>query len=178
MHDPTSTALSASRSRRGRGASHRVVGAGLAVLLGIAGFTGCTQESPKPEPTPTATGQADGGITEITDAPGSGEGLVGALSDTQVTTCELGDGQWDVAGTVTNSSDAAASYRIYVSLLNTAGDTRSLTQVNVEPIDAGAEAEWSAVVPLDEKDLNCVLRVERYAANAAEETESTEDADG
>lgn len=155
------------RSHR-MGASARVAAAGLAVVFGIAGFAGCTQGDPAPTPSPTDTAQAEAGITDIVDTPGSGEGLVGALSDTKVTTCELGDGEWNVTGTVTNSSDAGASYRIYVSLLNETGDTRSLTQVNVDPLDPGAETEWSTAVPLDEKDLNCVLRVERYAVAAEE----------
>lgn len=145
--------------------TRRMLGAGLAVLLGVAGLSACTgEQKPDPTPTPTATAQTDVSITDISDAPGSGEGLVGALADTTVETCELGDGVWDVAGTVTNSSDAPASYRIYVSLLAEGGETRSLTQVDVEPLDAGAETEWETTVDLDEKDLSCVLRVERYAA--------------
>jgi hypothetical protein len=161
------------------GVSRRVIGVGLALLIGVAGLSGCTSEEPKPTPTPTATEQTEAGITEITDTPGSGEELVGALADTQVTTCELADGQWNVAGTATNSSDAPATYRIYVSLLTAGGDTRSLTQVNVDPLDPGAEAEWSTTVALDEEDLNCVLRVERYAVAAEQPApEETTDSEG
>ena len=156
------------------GAQHvggrRMLGAGLAVLLGVAGLSACTSDA-QPKPTPTTTSTAQAGITEITDAPGSGAGLVGALADKQVETCELADGAWNVAGTVTNSSEASASYRIYVSLLTEGGDTRSLTQVNVDPIDAGTETEWSTTVAVNEKDLSCVLRVERYAAEAPVEGE-------
>ncbi|WP_314645785.1 hypothetical protein [uncultured Microbacterium sp.] len=143
--------------------TRRMLGAGLALVLGVAGLSACTGDAkPDPTPTPTAT-EASAGVTDITDAPGSGEGLVGALADTTVETCEQGDGAWDVAGTVTNSSEAAASYRIYVSLLTAGGETRALSQVDVEPIDAGAETEWSTSIDLDEEDLSCVLRVERYA---------------
>ncbi len=144
--------------------TRRMLGAGVALVLGVAGLSACTGDAkPDPTPTPTAT-EASAGVTDITDAPGSGEGLVGALADTTVETCERGDGAWDVAGTVTNSSEASASYRIYVSLLTEGGETRALTQVDVEPIDAGAETEWSTSIDLDEEDLSCVLRVERYAA--------------
>lgn len=155
-----------------------MLGAGLAVLIGVAGLAGCTPDGPKPTPSATATGPAEGGVTDITDAPGTGEGLVGALSDTQVTTCELADGQWAVEGTATNSSDTSATYRIYVSLLTAGGDTRSLTQVDVEPLEPGAETKWSTTVAVDEEDLNCVLRVERYAVAAEPEPEETPDSDG
>lgn len=136
-----------------------------ALLVTGGALTGCTNTAPEPTPTPTATEtEAAPGITDIQDTPGSGEGLVGALSDTQVATCERDGDAWTVDGTVKNSSDAAASYRIYVSLLTASGETRALTQVNVDAIDAGAESEWSTSVDLAEDDLDCVLRVERYAA--------------
>jgi hypothetical protein len=68
-----------------------------------------------------------------------------------------------VAGTVTNSSDGPASYRIYVSLLTAATDTRALTQVDVAEVAPGATEEWSTDAAVAEDDLSCVLRVERYA---------------
>jgi PBP1b-binding outer membrane lipoprotein LpoB len=133
----------------------------LAILL-----AGCTSDAaPKPTPTPTASETApEPGITDITDTPGSGEGLVGALADSAVETCERSGDAWKVAGTVTNSSDAAATYRIYVSLLNAATDTRALTQVDVAEVAPGATEDWSTDVAVAEDDLSCVLRVERYAA--------------
>ncbi|WP_197491792.1 hypothetical protein [Microbacterium sp. H83] len=148
-----------------RPAATGVVAAGIAVALGLA-LAGCTDGGPEPSPTPTATETeaAEAGVTDIVDTPGSGEGLVGALADAEVTTCELSDDHWEVAGTVTNSSDAAASYRIYVSLLTEGGDTRSLTQVNVDPTDPGASAEWATTVAVQDEALDCVLRVERYAS--------------
>ncbi|MEV4735059.1 MULTISPECIES: hypothetical protein [unclassified Microbacterium] len=146
-----------------RPAATGVVVAGIAVALGLV-LTGCTDTAPEPTPTPTATEEAPAGITDITDTPGSGEGLEGALADAEVTTCELAGDHWEVAGTVTNSSAAAASYRIYVSLLTEGGDTRSLTQVDVDAVDSGASAEWETSVAVQDETLDCVLRVERYAS--------------
>jgi hypothetical protein len=165
--DPAPSTATLPEAPRRRPGTRRMLGAGLAVLIGITALSACTGEA-EPAPTPTETQAPESGITDITDAPGSGEGLVGALADTTVDTCELGDGEWNVDGTVTNSSDASASYRIYVSLLNEGGETRSLTQVDVPAIDAGAETEWSTTVALDEEDLSCVLRVERYGAYGEE----------
>lgn len=170
-----STAESSEVPRRRAGA-RRMLGAGLAMLIGVAGLSACTGDA-EPTPTPTATSTPESGITDITDAPGSGDGLVGALADTTTDTCELADGAWNVAGTVTNSSDASATYRIYVSLLTEGGETRSLTQVDVPEIDAGAETEWSTTVALDEEDLSCVLRVERYGP-AGDETAPEEGGEG
>lgn len=139
--------------------------AGLAVVLGLI-LSGCTNGNPEPTPTPTATSTApaEAGITDIVDTPGSGEGLEGALADAEVKKCELAGDHWEVSGTVTNSSEAPASYRIYVSLLTEGGDTRSLTQVNVDPTDPGASAEWATTVDVQDEALDCVLRVERYPA--------------
>ncbi|WP_222119179.1 hypothetical protein [Microbacterium sp. 1.5R] len=146
-----------------RTAAKGVLAAGIAVALGLV-LAGCTDSAPEPTPTPTASEEAQAGVTDIVDTPGSGEGLEGALADAEVKTCELAGDHWEVAGTVTNSSAAAASYRIYVSLLTEGGDTRSLTQVNVEPIDAGASADWETSVAVQDETLDCVLRVERYAS--------------
>lgn len=156
------SSLSSPTSGR-RTASKGVAAAGIAVALGLV-LAGCTDSAPEPKPTPTATEQAEAGITDIVDTPGSGEGLAGALADAEVKKCELVDDHWEVSGTVTNSSEGAASYRIYVSLLTEGGDTRSLTQVNVDPTDPGASAEWSTTVAVQDETLDCVLRVERYAA--------------
>lgn len=146
-----------------RGGSAPLIRALSLVMFGTLslGLAGCNADA-QPKPTPSVTTEAQPGITDITDTPGSGENLVGALADTEVSTCEAADGQWNVAGTVTNPTDAAASYRIYVSLLTDTGATRALTQVNVDDLAAGAATEWSTKVDLDESKLECVLRVERY----------------
>lgn len=159
MQNTTRTSFTADR----RSTSRRVVVAGFAVALGVI-LAGCTDSAPEPTPTPTASEQAEAGVTDIVDTPGSGEGLAGALADAEVKQCELVDDHWEVSGTVTNSSEGAASYRIYVSLLTEGGDTRSLTQVNVDPTDPGASADWATTVAVQDESLDCVLRVERYAS--------------
>lgn len=135
--------------------------------LTVAALGGCTSTKPAPTPTPTpstttAAAQAPG-ITNVTNAPGSGAGLVGALADSTVKTCELSGGAWKVAGTVKNPTQGKASYRIYVSLLDAKGGTRALQEVDVAAA-AGATETWSAEIATAEKGLSCVLRVERYAA--------------
>ncbi|TPW76896.1 FxLYD domain-containing protein [Schumannella sp. 10F1B-5-1] len=138
--------------------------AGVILVAGaIAGCTDSGDSSPKKSASakPSATPSQ---VTDVTDAPGTGEGLVGARNDVEVTKCEPADGGWAVAGTVTNSSDAAANYRIYVSLLDKDGATLGLKQVNSDGLDAGAKADWSADIAVEGKNLQCVLRVERYAA--------------
>lgn len=152
-------------------------------VLGTLALAGCASD-PEPEPTPTPTATADAqaqeAVIDVTDAPGTGEGFAGAVADTTVT-CDAGDGTWDVSGVVTNPTDAPADYRIYVSLLNGAGDTRALTQVDVPDVAPAAPTDWSTSVELDEPDLSCVLRVERYgeAGEAPAEGEpSPEPTDG
>ncbi|MBG6055050.1 hypothetical protein IWX81_001461 [Salinibacterium sp. CAN_S4] len=151
-----------------------------AIAIAIA-LTGCTDNaSPTPTPTPTASADPTPGITDIIDTPGSGEGLEGALSDSEVTTCELADGSWTVDGTLTNSSAVAANYRLYVSLLAGDGDTRALTQVNVDGVEPTQSSPWSTQIAVSDADLSCVLRVERYPAVAPEPepTETGDDTEG
>lgn len=155
----SSTPTTAGRRAAAKGA----VAASIAVAVGLV-LAGCTDSGPTPSPSPTTSDQAQTSVTDIVDTPGSGAGLEGALADAEVKTCELAGEEWQVAGTVTNSTDAAASYRIYVSLLTPGGDTRSLTQVDVDPIDAGASADWETTVAVQDETLDCVLRVERYAS--------------
>jgi hypothetical protein len=142
----------------------------LAILLAATVTTGvlagCTP-SPEPDPEPTETSSdaaQEPGVTDIQDAPGSGEGLVGALADAETETCEAGDGAWISSGTVTNPTDAPANYRIYVSLLTGDNDTRGVQQVNVDGVEPEATADWESSIEVDDEDLTCVLRVERYAA--------------
>ena len=136
----------------------------LAVLLIMTAVAGCTPTA-KPTHKPSATASATAlspGITDITDPPGTGANLAGALKDTTVTACTQKGSAWSVTGTVTNPTTAAADYRIYVSLLNPSNDTRALKQVDVDALAASANADWSADIPVNEKNLSCVLRVERY----------------
>jgi hypothetical protein len=150
----------------------RIAAPVLAALLIVTAMAGCTPTA-KPTPKPTASASATAlspGITDITDPPGTGEGLAGALKDTTVTACAQKGTGWSVTGTVTNPTADAANYRIYVSLLNAANDTRALKQVDVDALAPAAKADWSADIPVDEKNLSCVLRVERYVAVAASPT--------
>lgn len=145
----------------------RAIGLIAAAMLTGGLLAGCTADDGAPTPDPTASGSAEAqepGVTDITDAPGSGEGLVGAAGDAVTETCELSDGAWVATGTVTNPTDAAADYRIYVSLLNGSNDTRGLQQVNVDGVEPGGTADWESSIAVADDDLTCVLRVERYAA--------------
>lgn len=152
--------------RKGSGPRRGGILAG-ATLVALA-LAGCTTTTPDPTPTPTpsrttAAAQAPG-ITEVTNAPGSGAGLVGALADTTVTTCELAGSAWKVAGTAKNPTQAGADYRIYVSLLDAKNGTRALKEVDLSKVPAGQTRNWSADIATKEKGLSCVLRVERYPA--------------
>jgi hypothetical protein len=133
-------------------------------ILALA-LAGCTNNGTDAQPEPTessAAAEQTPGITDITDAPGTGENLQGALADSTVDECKRAGDEWTVSGSVTNSTAASVTYRIYVSLLNGANDTRALTQVDVEATEPGATTEWSTTIPVAEDELSCVLRVERY----------------
>lgn len=157
-------------SIRSRGAALSALTAVL-VIGALAGCTGGDQpaKTSTPKPTKSASAAADPGITQIEHPAGSGTdgkggGIVGAKDDTKVTACEPSGDAWKVAGTVTNSSDAAADYRLYVSLLNKSNDTRALVEVDVNGVAAGAKKSWSKDIGTKDENLTCVIRTERYAA--------------
>jgi len=148
--------------------------AGLVLPLAVLALVvGCTGGDPEPDPSvspsPSASEEQAPGVTDITDTPGAGTdgaggGFTGALADAPFTTCERDGDAWRVAGTATNPTEGVVDYRIYVSLLDGAAGTRALQQVDVADVPAGETSEWETEVPVAEDGLNCVLRVERYAA--------------
>lgn len=110
--------------------------------------------------TPPATA-----LTATSVDPGqSGDKFVGAASDVTTTSCAQSGSAWKAEGTVSNTSGARASYRIYVAF-NVKGttDTKALVQTNVD-VDDGQTTAWSAKANVNADDLICILRVERTAA--------------
>lgn len=102
-------------------------------------------------------------VIEMPDQPGSVEDYAGALDDAEVETCESQDGALQVSGTVTNPESEDQDYRIYVSAMDS-GDTMGIIQVDVTGVAGGDSAEWNTEFPLSGQGLDCVLRVERFAA--------------
>ncbi len=101
-------------------------------------------------------------VTSLTESPGlATDGFVGALKDVKVTSCQLDGAAWNANGTVTNSSGTDASYRIYVAF-NVKGttDTKAVIQADVD-VANGKTEKWSASADVADKDLQCILRVER-----------------
>ncbi|MGO1543842.1 MAG: hypothetical protein ACTHXA_05810 [Gulosibacter sp.] len=105
---------------------------------------------------------AAGSYVEVTDQQGSIEEFVGASEDAEVERCETGNGGWISEGTVTNPTEDAQSYRLYVAF-NENRDTEGLVQVDIESVAAGATESWQVEAPIDGEDLDCVIRVERFA---------------
>ena len=101
-------------------------------------------------------------VTSVSNMPGEVQGYEGAAQDATTTKCEGADGKWGVAGTITSSADAARDYRIYVSLLDGA-DTVGLVQVDVPGVEPGTTHDWATTVDVTGENLQCVLRVERFA---------------
>jgi hypothetical protein len=88
--------------------------------------------------------------------------FVGALTDVVASSCEADGSNWVGSGTVVNSSESGADYRIWVSFLDSEGETVGLVQSNVDGIRAGNPGDFSATMPYAGTDaLTCVLRVER-----------------
>ncbi len=101
---------------------------------------------------------------DVDVGPGLGtDGYVGARDDVQLDRCELDGDHWVAAGTVTNSTDAGAAYRIYVAFNPPDTATaRGLVQVDFLVPD-GDTQPWEAVAWITDPGLECVLRVERIS---------------
>lgn len=100
-------------------------------------------------------------IVDIRDQPGDDE-ATGARDDVGQVTCEAGRDGWRAAAQVTNSTDAVASYRIFVSFLDADDDTLGVTQVDVNGLDPGESEDWEGSLAVSGDNLDCVLRVERF----------------
>ena len=139
---------------------HRLTALAAACLLV---FTACNQDTTDPDASASTTTEAGRRETVISVViePGTGEGFVGARSDASINTCERQADQWTVAGTVRNPTEQPVSYRIYASLVDTAGDSYGVLQIDVERVEPSTAADWSGTLDLNEPDLRCVLRVER-----------------
>jgi hypothetical protein len=111
-------------------------------------------------PTPTTTPNA---VISVVNQPGEGE-FEGALEDVTDIGCAAGEGTWTSSGTVTNPTDAPASYRIFVSFLDGTGETLALIETNLDAIEPGESSDFAVDFATDAADLTCVLRVERRAA--------------
>lgn len=105
--------------------------------------------------------RVDSGFVEITDQQGSIEEFEGAVDDASVDRCEATDTGWIGEGTITNPTDEMQSYRIYVAF-NKNRDTKGLVQIDLD-VAPGEQDDWRAEAPINGDDLNCVLRVERFA---------------
>ncbi|MHA3725160.1 hypothetical protein ACXR2T_14945 [Leucobacter sp. HY1910] len=111
---------------------------------------------------PEAAAKKSGSIIEVTDQQGSIEGFVGAADDAEVTRCEADGETWVGEGTVTNPTDEAQAYRLYVAF-NASRDTAGLVQVDLAEVAPGTTAKWQTQAELDGDAYDCVLRVERFA---------------
>jgi hypothetical protein len=111
-------------------------------------------------PASTTTAEA---VIEISNPPGSSD-AEGALADVDGLECAAGGGQWSATGQVANPTDAIVDYRIYVSFLDTAGETLALIETGADNVEPGNTAEWSAEFDSSALELRCVLRVERFAS--------------
>jgi hypothetical protein len=97
----------------------------------------------------------------VSVSPGTGTEFEGAVADVSELNCAAEEDRWVVGGKVTNPTDTAADYRIYVSFLDGTGGTRGLLEVDSTDVAPGATAQWQGEMLLAETELTCVLRVER-----------------
>lgn len=110
--------------------------------------------------TPASTSVPDA-VIDIDNQPGEGE-FEGALDDVEFE-CAGSDGAWTASGTVTNSTDAPAGYRVFISFLDAAGETAALVEADddLDGLEPGESREWTVSFDSPSASLDCVARVER-----------------
>lgn len=142
------------------------------VLAGCFGSGG--GETPTSASSPSSTG-ASPSATHVPLDPGNvyvdvdnsqGEGdYVGALTDMVASSCAGDGGVLYGSGTVKNPSDVTVNYRIWVSFIDSDGETIGLVQDNVDGIDPGQQGDFATQMPYTGSDaVTCVYRVERRVA--------------
>jgi hypothetical protein len=124
---------------------------------------GTADETDPGTPPPATSGSA---VVDITTPPGAAGEYEGGRSDVTRVNCERQGDVWVATGQVTNPTDTDRGYRIYVSYLAPDNDTLGLTETGIDRLVAGASTDWQASVTLPgAESVNCLLRVERFAAD-------------
>lgn len=125
--------------------------------------TTASASSSRSSTAPVSTSVPDA-VIDIDNQPGEGE-FEGALDDV-VFECAGSDGAWSASGTVTNSTDAAAGYRIFISFLDDAGETVALLEAadDLDGLEPGEARDWAVSFDSAAASLTCVPRVERRPA--------------
>ena len=100
---------------------------------------------------------------QVSTPPGSVKGYVGARKDVTGLTCTASANSVTAAGKVTNSTDTAQNYRIYISILS-GSKTLGLKEVDVSNLAGKASKDWTSTQQVTVKNPQCVLRVERNDA--------------
>ena len=136
---------------------------GLAAALTIAGCSSDGAQSatvkkvPAKQTTSTTTAQF---VANTKDTPGTLKNFVGARQDVHDTKCVRIAKGWRATGKVTNRSNRAVTYRIYVSFVY-AEATAGIAQTDIAKVAPRATGAWAAMVKAPGEGLQCVLRVER-----------------
>lgn len=100
------------------------------------------------------------GSYKVSTPPGSSKGYVGAAQDVKVSTCQSSNSATTFAGTVTNPTTTAQSYRIYVAV-TLKNATVGVEEVDVNTLAARASSPWHGSLGTGADGAACVLRVER-----------------
>lgn len=124
---------------------------GAVVATGLAGCTGGSA------PAPTSA-------TDVTTAPGSAKGYVGARQDVRLSGCDAGEDGTRVKGEVSNPTRVRQDYRIYVSVVATSR-TLAVREVDVANVPGGSSRTWDSTLSATVSDPTCVLRVERTTSS-------------
>ena len=103
-------------------------------------------------------------VQDVSDSPRTTD-YVGARDEVTGITCVQDGDVWRVSGTVTNPTEAAADYRIFIAFLDGTNETRGLLQTDINDVVAGESKDWNGELAIDADDLTCGLRVERTGIN-------------
>jgi hypothetical protein len=124
-------------------------------------------DSPPPVETPREQAAEDYSGSAVV-LPGTDPSAEGARRDVSDEYCKQSGDTWLAGGQVTNPTDAPRNYRVYVSYLDGAGETRALRQVDADAVAPGQARDWEASAELEGiTGVRCVLRVERASDTQA-----------
>lgn len=139
-----------------------LLAAGMLLTVGLSACTGA-----EPEATPSASASAATTPAPVLDPVLELDDEVGARDELSDFVCAGDGGTWKASGTVTNSTEAAATYVVNIGVIESESRSSLVRRNVVLEVEAGEAVDFTEdelLADAPESGVECVVRVNRGTA--------------